>query len=95
MLHLTFVLLHACAHVLHCCCSGYRGITCVDFCSKVLQAWRKRSADAGHTSLKYQHADIVTGLAFEHYPVRDSRQPDVAGSSMLHLERQEDSKQRL
>ncbi|WIA18211.1 hypothetical protein OEZ85_009683 [Tetradesmus obliquus] len=48
--------------------SGYRGITCVDFCSKVLQGWRKRSADAGHTSLKYQHADIVTGLAFEHYP---------------------------
>jgi hypothetical protein len=52
-----------------CCCSGYRAITCVDFCSKVLLAWRKRSADAGHTSLKYQHADIVTGLAFEHYPV--------------------------
>ncbi|KAF6258754.1 hypothetical protein COO60DRAFT_1638862 [Scenedesmus sp. NREL 46B-D3] len=47
---------------------GYRGITCVDFCSKVLQAWRKRSADAGHTSLRYQHADIVTGLAFEHCP---------------------------
>jgi hypothetical protein len=45
----------------------------------VLQAWRKRSADAGHTSLKYQHADIVTGLAFEHYPVR--WQPDLMRSS--------------
>ncbi|KAF6262974.1 hypothetical protein COO60DRAFT_557265 [Scenedesmus sp. NREL 46B-D3] len=48
--------------------SGYRGITCVDFCSKVLQAWRKHSADAGHTNLRYQHADIVMGLAFEHCP---------------------------
>lgn len=57
------------------CCSGYRGITCVDFCSKVLQAWRKHSADAGHTNLRYQHADIVMGLAFEHCPV--SKQLDM------------------
>jgi hypothetical protein len=49
----------------------------------VLQGWRKRSADAGHTSLKYQHADIVTGLAFEHYPVRESRQFDLTSRSMV------------
>lgn len=40
----------------------------VDADADVLAAARQRSAAAGRSSLKFQLADIVHGLAFEHTP---------------------------
>eukprot|EP00877_Chromochloris_zofingiensis_P005606 jgi/Chrzof1/15046/Cz09g25050.t1 len=46
---------------------GYRGITCVDFSRPVLDHWRKRSNTDGRSSLRFEQADIVEGLHYEHY----------------------------
>ncbi|KAF8061933.1 eef1aknmt [Scenedesmus sp. PABB004] len=36
--------------------------------AQVLQAWRQRAADGGRSSLRFQLADIVEGLPYEHCP---------------------------